>query len=647
MANEYLDAALTYAQKQGWYVFPLLPGIKKPRKDFEWRELSTTDPDQIRKWWTDWPKSNIAVDCAKSGLVVIDLDVRPNVNGLEVWADLKEEFCVNGDTLVQHSARAGQHLVFDNLGYEIGNPSPWPGINVKGDGGYFVVEPSRFHGKPYTWEVSAHPFDGQKPATLPEPLARFLEEKTREMAKGKIEFSDTMPDVSDLGALLGRLNADPKLFDWILGGSDSLARQIRRTRSEAEYITVVELRYCGASCDTVRAIFQNWPIGAKYREKGRHADPYLALTIKRADQEVLKRGRKPAGISEDTPQVEGWSWRTLAHAYQPKEPRQNVVDGMLPLPSLSVAFGPPGTLKSMLLQDMAVCVVTGRPWLEGLPDQDPVTSFGCQQAPVLWIDVDNGLDRTERRFSAIGKAHGAPENAPLHYVSFPLPPFVASDYQAVTKLTDHAQEKGAKLIVVDNLGTISGGADENSAQMIGVMSGLRIVAETANAAVLVIHHKTKGEKQRAGNTLRGHSSIEAAVDLALMIEREEQSDSITLQSTKSRDLPIEPLGALWTYDNDGNELVKGRFYGLGKDEKKLSKFAKACKAIRDILEETPGLNQSQLVKAVKEADADLGKGTVLSAIRRLEKDGDIENRGDGVKNAKCYHLADPLANLGE
>jgi RecA-family ATPase len=79
--------------------------------------------------------------------------------------------------------------------------------------------------------------------------------------------------------------------------------------------------------------------------------------------------------------------------------------------------------------------------------------------------------------------------------------------------------------VIDNLGTASGGADENSAQMIGVMAGLRQIAEEGELAVLVIHHKSKGDGVRADDSLRGHSSIESAVDLALVVEREEGLDA--------------------------------------------------------------------------------------------------------------------------
>lgn len=329
-----------------------------------------------------------------------------------------------------------------------------------------------------------------------------------------------------------------------------------------------------------------------------------------------------------------WEWRTLADAYKPKPPREYVIENLLPLPSLTVIFGNPGDLKTMLSQDLCLCVAAGKPWLEGLPGQDEVKAFACQQAPVLWVDVDNGLDRTERRFAALGRALGISEDAPLAYISFPTPPFVASSKKSIDRIVEAATATGAKLIVIDYLGAISGGADENSSEMVAVMSGLRWIAEMTGTAIIVIHHRTKANKSRAGHSLRGHSSIEGAVDLALLIEREEGADSITIKSTKTRDAPVEPFEALWTYESDERDLAKGRFFGLGIAETEAdSDRRQAREAILEVLEEAPGLSQRKLVSEVREI-TNLGKGIVIFAVKQLVKEnrvdrGEREGRGGG------------------
>ena len=52
--------------------------------------------------------------------------------------------------------------------------------------------------------------------------------------------------------------------------------------------------------------------------------------------------------------------------------------------------------------------------------------------------------------------------------------------------------------------------------------------------------------------MRGHSSIEGALDLAMLIERPSlDADDITLQSTKSRDDRIPPFLLRWLFERDG------------------------------------------------------------------------------------------------
>ena len=64
------------------------------------------------------------------------------------------------------------------------------------------------------------------------------------------------------------------------------------------------------------------------------------------------------------------------------------------------------------------------------------------------------------------------------------------------------------------------------------MAHLRQLSERVDGVVIPIHHQRKdhGNGGRAGDRLRGHSSIEAAVDLALLVEREEVSSEITIKS---------------------------------------------------------------------------------------------------------------------
>lgn len=72
-----LEYALQFTQK-GWYVFPIVPYRKIPFKDFHWKDLSTKDPDQIKAAanYGRYKNCNWAIDCGKSNITVLDLDIR-------------------------------------------------------------------------------------------------------------------------------------------------------------------------------------------------------------------------------------------------------------------------------------------------------------------------------------------------------------------------------------------------------------------------------------------------------------------------------------------------------------------------------------------------------------------------------------------
>jgi len=339
----------------------------------------------------------------------------------------------------------------------------------------------------------------------------------------------------------------------------------------------------------------------------------------------------------------GWRWLTLTDAYAERPPREYIIEKLLPVPSLTAMYGAPGGLKTMLVLDLVMAVLSGEPFLDPLPGMEKVSPFATRPCGVMWVDVDNGERRSLDRMKALGNARNIPEEAPFYFVSFPTPPFIASKQASVDFIIENAILGEIKLIVFDNLGTISGGADENSAQMVEVMSGLRKIAERANCAVVVIHHRNKasaisGSGARKGNALRGHTSIEGALDLALLIEREEGEDVITIESTKTRDIPVWPFEAMWAYSQDAaGELTEGRFFGLGRPEKDDESRPASDRAYEYIVMELDErMSQSDLVAKCKAAK--IGRNTALTAIELLEREKIVEvTRGD--RNAKMYRLS--------
>ena len=85
MCNLPLERALQFARK-GYAVFPCKESCDKAKAPYVGGgfKAATTNHRQIVQWWTQWPNALIGLPTGlENGLIVIDLDIRPDGNGLE------------------------------------------------------------------------------------------------------------------------------------------------------------------------------------------------------------------------------------------------------------------------------------------------------------------------------------------------------------------------------------------------------------------------------------------------------------------------------------------------------------------------------------------------------------------------------------
>ena len=145
-----LKAALSYVRR-GIPVFPCEPGGKRPLTYNGFWE-ATTDMRRIKAWWDRWPAANVGVPTGKrSGLLVLDIDLRDG--GPESLIALERENGPLPRTARARTGGGGVHVFFRYPAEkEVRNSAGWlgPGLDVRGEGGYVVVPPSRTQGV-YEW----------------------------------------------------------------------------------------------------------------------------------------------------------------------------------------------------------------------------------------------------------------------------------------------------------------------------------------------------------------------------------------------------------------------------------------------------------------------------------------------------------------
>ena len=194
MDSETLSAALRYASAGVAVLpthWPTAAGCcscgchhpqcwERAKHPLDSRSASTTDPEQIRRWWKQWPEANVGI--AALSAIIIDLDPAPGAP--DPLPAFVERWGVSLDhTITCRTGSGGWHLYFDpGTGSPVfrgGKDRLGAGCDVlTGPGRYVVAPPSVHHtlGR-YTW------LDGQAiddlpmspiPALIGQELARRL-----------------------------------------------------------------------------------------------------------------------------------------------------------------------------------------------------------------------------------------------------------------------------------------------------------------------------------------------------------------------------------------------------------------------------------------------------------------------------------------
>lgn len=333
--------------------------------------------------------------------------------------------------------------------------------------------------------------------------------------------------------------------------------------------------------------------------------------------------------------IDPWTPYTLIDAYRERTPIEYVAKGIFKLPSVNIIYGAPGCLKSFIMADFALCAASGQSWLPPAPWQNKTNGIEVMTCQTMWLDFDMGTSSTHERIEALARGKNLPEDTPFYYYSMPQPWLDGSKPESSGMLTLRAQNLGIKVIIIDNLGNVSGGVDENSGAMIQVMSNFRQLSEETGAAVILIHHQRKGNgiTGRAGDSLRGHSSIEAAIDLALQVDRDE--DILTIKSTKTRGVDVMPFSAAFTYQHKENgDLETAKFYGLEIEDNNSN-----TAIMREITTTLTGktMNKTELTNAVKTTLASVGINRIRNTIDKMAADKTIKTRA-GNRGGLIYNL---------
>ena len=259
------------------------------------------------------------------------------------------------------------------------------------------------------------------------------------------------------------------------------------------------------------------------------------------------------------------------------EPIQWRLKHVLPAAGLGAMFGPSGSGKSFLAFDLAAAISHGNKW------------FGIRtyQAPVIYLMLE-GEGGIKNRVLALEQAHGP---LPANGFGVIAESFQLTRLQDVVDLAEVVPE--GSVVFIDTLNRAAPTSDENSSKEMGeILEAAKTLYKATNSLVILVHHTGKDTSRG----MRGHSSLVAALDGAIEVQRNAQKRSWTVAKTK---------------DGEDSKTVnfKLRYHMLGQDAD--GEDIKSCSVEPDhtavfAKKEPSGSQQKFALTAVRQALASSG-----------------------------------------
>ena len=221
-------------------------------------------------------------------------------------------------------------------------------------------------------------------------------------------------------------------------------------------------------------------------------------------------------------------------------PKEWLIESIFGAGDLGMIFGQPGSGKTFIIIDLIFAACLGKQFAMRFDVARPLNVAYC---------AGEGLAGLPDRFKAAATHYGV-SALPELSIFRQVPQLynegsstAASVEQFV--ITWKATGKALDLLIVDTLHSATGGADENSAQHMGVvLKSCKLAIKELGCAVLLVHHSNK-----AGTGERGSSAMRGAMDFMLSVDPtgEQPSGKGRLSCSKVKD------GEAW--DSQGFSLV--------------------------------------------------------------------------------------------
>jgi AAA domain len=271
----------------------------------------------------------------------------------------------------------------------------------------------------------------------------------------------------------------------------------------------------------------------------------------------------------------------------------------------------------MFVQDLAVSVATGTPFLNHFPV--PPDKVG----PVIYAQEENPVSMVQDRFLKIcvsrqlnGTRGRLPKGMPLHVIN--NAGLDITDTSHLKELARLIELHKAKLLILDPFYLMAPGVDENSAsEVIPVLKNLLRIKQKYGCAILIVHHYKKQDKQNpfgGGETGRisGTGTFGRWYESLLLIERDEEDNTVRLYSKHRLSATEPPVKVEFDMGDMGDLRYEPKVLESKTEARNFYDELKAA------VEEAPGISVAALGKAFGMRTERMARSLRKSTHFRLE-----------------------------
>lgn len=538
-----LAVALDLAQR-GFKVFPCkeagAPKVVKSPYTSNGMNAATTNSEQIRNWWHDWPGAIVGLPCRANGLAVLDLDRhRPDQDGIAALHSIGYDPHAMSPFTVK-TAGDGLHLYFkarDGLG---DSDTHLPGgINVKCSG--YVIAPGSVmrDGRKYTAATSLfvdrlHFF----PAELMPP-------KRNDSDLSRLLGDVSQVDWNEVQRALAFISPDCSRDEWVRVG---MALHAASDGSEEAF----GLWNTWSAQASEPGKYQATIMRGQWRSFARRHGIDIGTLFHIAGEYGWIRGPdisaddfddldRPGDLSDllgdglpHSPLFE----QASAWASTPAKAREWLVEDLIPNGVVTMLNGDGGTGKSLLALQLAVATAEGGRWIGREIDRPGKTIF---------LSAEDSKDELHRRLESICGDRLASLDRLLISSLVDGDPLLATfdkhNTIRTTKLYAHLERvmerEQPSLVVLDTLADLHTGDENNRSharQFIGKLKGL---AGRFNCAVLLLAHPSRSgmaDGSGASGSTGWNNSVRSRLYLKRVVDadgREWDDKARTLSTVKA------------------------------------------------------------------------------------------------------------------